>query len=211
MIYLEAAEFLLLSAVSFFLTVSKNNQNKGRKSIIWAICAVLSLTVLALQYIESGETVFCDTALFWILYSCACIDFNEHRIPDYLSLSVAALALIKTVYSIFIEKDGIRVLWNALLGGSVVLILMLISAFVMKNGLGGGDIKLMSALGLYFGFSGLFSLLILSFLPAALFGLLLLMRRKANIKTGLPFAPFVFTGLSAAYAVSVFIQMKSQM
>lgn len=71
---------------------------------------------------------------------------------------------------------------------------MLVS-LLTKGGFGGGDIKLMAGLGLFYGVIGTVSVLFIAVLTA-LFAGLSLRRKKKEYR--LPFAPFLLLGCFAA-------------
>ena len=64
-----------------------------------------------------------------------------------------------------------------------------------KLGLGDGLVLLVS--GLVFDWNRVLSVWLLALVLSALFGLVLILMKKASIKTALPFVPFLFTGFAA--------------
>ena len=62
------------------------------------------------------------------------------------------------------------------------------------NSMGGGDIKLMSGLGVWMGFSKTVFIIFLSFGLGALLALFLIAKRKMNRKSMMPFGPFLALG-----------------
>ena len=64
-----------------------------------------------------------------------------------------------------------------------------------KDGMGGGDIKLVFVLGLFLGFPNIILALYLAFLTAASVGIILILWKKKYLKnTTLPFGPFLILG-----------------
>ena len=82
-------------------------------------------------------------------------------------------------------------IFKTCLGGSVGFFLLLIIAVATNGGIGGGDIKLVTVLGLYYGVFGLFQILILSG-TAAIFAALPLRLQYKSKPTAIPFAPYLF-------------------
>lgn len=80
---------------------------------------------------------------------------------------------------------------GALLGGGLLLLVSLLT----KGGFGGGDIKLMAGLGLFYGLIGTVTVLFIAVLAALFAGLALRRKRK---EYRLPFAPFLLLGCFAA-------------
>lgn len=114
------------------------------------------------------------------------IDWKTQIIPDQLNGLLLALALIKLVLS-FSLVQSISVVVGALLGGGI----MLLAAILTKGAIGGGDIKLLFALGLFFGGLDVFSILLLSFILAALLSLLLMVFKKKGMKDFIPLGPAI--------------------
>jgi len=84
-----------------------------------------------------------------------------------------------------------------LLGGGLFLLI----AVVSNGGMGGGDIKLMAVLGLWFGWQHLLLLMMLSFVSGALISVALLAFKIKGRKEAIPFGPFIAL---AAYLTSIF-------
>jgi leader peptidase (prepilin peptidase)/N-methyltransferase len=71
--------------------------------------------------------------------------------------------------------------------------------------MGMGDVKLSAGIGLIAGFYGLQTLFLstfLSFTFGALFGVMLILFRKGNLKTTIPFGPFLVIGQVVAMLVA---------
>ncbi len=90
-----------------------------------------------------------------------------------------------------------QVALGVLIGGGFFLVV----AVVTNGGMGGGDIKLMAALGLWFGWKGILIVMFLSFVIGGVVSVGLLIARKAGRKQMVPFGPFIAIGayLAALY------------
>ncbi|MDU4959773.1 MAG: prepilin peptidase [Sporomusaceae bacterium] len=75
-------------------------------------------------------------------------------------------------------------------GGSCMLLIAVLS----RGGMGGGDIKLTAALGIWLGWQGTLLALFLAFVFAGLTGVFLLLARIKGRKDMIPFAPFLCAG-----------------
>lgn len=104
-----------------------------------------------------------------LLVACA-FDLKAFRIPNAISLAVIVLFLIKALAMV----DSM--VWT---GHALAFALMFVLGFAAFTfGLiGGGDVKLLSALALWFGISALPSLLTLTAIGGGLFAVLLLLLR----------------------------------
>ncbi|WP_261719186.1 A24 family peptidase [Streptomyces sp. FZ201] len=126
----------------------------------------------------------------------AYVDFRVHRLPDPLTLPLAAadLALLGVV-ALVPEHAGewLTALYGALALGGGYFVLFLIN----PSGMGFGDVKLALGLGAALGWYGWSTLMLgtfAGFLLGALYGGALVVVRKAGRKTAIPFGPFLISG-----------------
>ncbi len=66
---------------------------------------------------------------------------------------------------------------------------------VSRGGLGGGDVKLMAASGLYLGFQKVMQAMLYGSILAALTGGGLILMRKIGRKDTIPLIPFLYAGI----------------
>ncbi|MET9892604.1 A24 family peptidase [Streptomyces sp. NPDC006465] len=137
----------------------------------------------------------------------AVVDFRVQRLPDALTLPLAAAALaLLGVAAALPEHAGewLTALFGALALGGAYFVLFLIN----PNGMGFGDVKLALGLGAvlgWYGWSVVFLGTFAGFLFGALYGMVLVIVRRAGRKTSIPFGPFLIAGayvglLIGAYA-----------
>ncbi|MFI0242591.1 prepilin peptidase [Streptomyces sp. NPDC016845] len=132
----------------------------------------------------------------------ALVDARTHRLPDVLTLPLAAVALALLGAASLLP--GAAGAWTgALLGALTLTTLFLIVFLASPRTLGFGDVKLAPALGTVLGWYGWPLLLLGLFigcLLAAAHGLLLIARREATARTALPFGPPLLLGALLAIA-----------
>lgn len=133
------------------------------------------------------------TMEFWLLshllLAGAWIDWKERVVPDQLLISYGILLLPFTLTGAnrFLIADR---LLGALAGSG-----MLLGAYAWKrDSVGLGDVKLLALCGWVTGVLGVLSLLFKATLLAAAASGVLLFRKKAGLKTEIPFVPFLFLG-----------------
>ncbi len=88
-------------------------------------------------------TVFQLAALIAAILACVC-DVTTRRIPNVLTFSTAAAALV--FHGVFAAGSGV-----AYAAGGLVTGLLLFLPFFLLRGMGGGDVKLLAALGAWVG------------------------------------------------------------
>ncbi|WP_445081895.1 prepilin peptidase [Streptomyces spongiicola] len=126
----------------------------------------------------------------------ALVDRNVHRLPDQLTLPLAAAAAVLLGGAAALPGAGGS--WTtALLGGPVLGAGYLVLFLVHPNGMGFGDVKLALSLGVVLGWYGwevLFVGAFAGFLLGAVYGLGLVVLRGARRDTAIPFGPFMVSG-----------------
>jgi leader peptidase (prepilin peptidase)/N-methyltransferase len=70
-------------------------------------------------------------------------------------------------------------------------IAMLYELFTHREGMGYGDFKLLAALCAWAGWQGLLNIVLIASIRGAIVGFFLIVTKKANSKTAIPFGPFL--------------------
>ncbi|MGK5631489.1 prepilin peptidase [Streptomyces sp. URMC 123] len=126
----------------------------------------------------------------------ALVDAAVHRLPDVLTLPLAAGAAALLGAASALPRGGGT--WpGALLGGLALAGCYLVLHLIHPAGLGFGDVKLALALGIALGWYGWPVLVVgtfAGFLLGALYGIGLLLARRAHRRTAVPFGPFMICG-----------------
>ena len=134
------------------------------------------------------------------------IDLDTHRLPDAIVLPsyvVAAALLTLATFGPGAPGDA-GALGRAAVGGVALFVVYLVLAVAHPGGMGFGDVKLAGVLGTYLGWYGWGSLVVgffTAFLVGGVVGLVLVLTRRANRKTSVPFGPYMFVGAAVGIAV----------
>ncbi|MFD9510502.1 prepilin peptidase [Streptomyces mirabilis] len=137
----------------------------------------------------------------------AVVDFRVQRLPDVLTLPLAGLALVLLGVMALVPEHAGK--WPTALFGSLVLGGAYFLLFLVNpNGMGFGDVKLALGIGAVLGWYGWGTVVLgtfAGFLFGGLYGLGLVLMRRAGRKTSIPFGPFLIAGayvglLIGAYA-----------
>ncbi|WP_329063997.1 A24 family peptidase [Streptomyces sp. NBC_01429] len=126
----------------------------------------------------------------------ALVDSRVHRLPDQLTLPLAAAAAVLLGVAALIP-GGAGSWPTALLGGLVLGFTYAVLFLINPNGMGFGDVKLALSLGVVLGWYGwlvLFAGAFAGFLLGAVYGFGLILLRRANRKSAIPFGPFMIVG-----------------
>ena len=128
-----------------------------------------------------------------MLISVFVIDYKLKIIPNRLNLSMFELGLVFTfLYGLSNVAISINMLLGMLAGSGIFMIITLLGGFAYgKEAMGLGDVKLMGALGLYFGLSNIIVIALISFLLGAIISIILLITKIKGATEYIPFGPFI--------------------
>ena len=131
-----------------------------------------------------------------MLLSVVVIDYKLQIIPNRLNLTMFEIGLIFAFLHSFTDVAiTINILLGMLAGGGIFLLITLLGGLVYgKEAMGLGDVKLMGALGLYFGLTNIIIVSLLSFLIGAILSILLLLFKIKKMDEYIPFGPFIVIG-----------------
>lgn len=135
-------------------------------------------------------------ALSSLLLVISMIDFETEEIPDSLNIFALITGIIFVIAKLNVNH-AISSVIGLMIGAGVFFII----ALVTNGAMGGGDIKLMGALGFWFGWKLTIALIILSFVVGAVASLFLLLFKSKKKKDFIPFGPFIAI---SAYIVMIF-------
>ena len=125
------------------------------------------------------------------------IDYRLQIIPNRLTLTIFEFGLIFTFLETIINTTvgiGIFVdnILGMLVGGGIFLLITLIGgAIAGKEAMGFGDVKLMGALGLFFGWINMIMISVMAFLFAAIVSIVILIIKRKKFNEYIPFGPFI--------------------
>ena len=128
-----------------------------------------------------------------MLLSALVIDYKLQIIPNRLNLTMFEVGLLLTfIYGIANINIATNMLLGMITGAGLFLVITLLGGVIAgKDAMGFGDVKLMGALGLYFGFSGIIVISLIAFLLGAIISIILLATKTKKTDEYIPFGPFI--------------------
>ncbi|NLD36669.1 MAG: prepilin peptidase [Desulfatiglans sp.] len=121
------------------------------------------------------------------------IDLEHQIIPDVISIpGIIAGLFFSLVISHIPWMDS---LIGILAGGGILyLVAILFELITKKEGMGGGDVKLLAMIGAFLGWKAIPFVILVSSLTGSIIGGAALMMSKKGIRTKIPFGPFLALG-----------------
>lgn len=129
-----------------------------------------------------------------MLLSALVIDYKNQIIPDRLNLTLFETGMvIAFLFGFSNVAITIDMLFGMVAGIGIFLILAIIGGLIYENKdvMGLGDIKFISSLGLYFGFTNIIAISIMAFLIGVIFAIIMLISKRKKTSDYIPFAPFI--------------------
>ena len=128
-----------------------------------------------------------------MLLSAFIIDYKSQIIPNRLNLTIFEVGIVFAfLYGLSDVAITINMLLGMIVGGGIFLLITLIGGlFYGKEAMGFGDVKLMASLGLFFGFSNIIIITLVSFLIGAILSIILLITKMKKTDEYIPFGPFI--------------------
>jgi prepilin signal peptidase PulO-like enzyme (type II secretory pathway) len=135
------------------------------------------------------------TTLYLLLISCLLIiifvyDLKHYLIPDKILFPAIGIVFL---YNLILNSKFL--IFNSLFSalGAMAFFLLI---FLVSRGrwMGFGDVKLVFFMGLFLGYPNILVALFLAFFFGAIIGIGLILARKKNFKSEVPFGPFLIIG-----------------
>ncbi|MDA8138670.1 MAG: prepilin peptidase [Desulfobacteraceae bacterium] len=123
------------------------------------------------------------------------IDIDHRIIPDSISLPGIPIGLLFCLFQLIPSMRWLDSLLGILCGGgSLFVVAWTYQLLTGKEGMGGGDIKLLAMIGAFIGWKGvLFTIMASSFI-GTLVGVAVMLSTRQGMKLAVPFGPFLAMG-----------------
>lgn len=173
----------------------KCHTNIGTEPLVLELSTSLLFGLTAWHFGLSWRTpAYC--ALMGGLVGLSWIDLRTRRLPRQVIYGTAGVVLPLLVVAALVEHAPRR-LWMMALGAAIALAIMAFVYVASRGGMGEGDVRLAPLLGAALGFlnPGLAPVgLLFGFATGAVVGIAVLVLRRGNRKTAIPFGPFLALG-----------------
>ncbi len=186
--------------LSYLVLRGKCRYCGGRISPQYFLVELATAVLFVLVFLEYGLGWGLVSSLFFIsvLLLVAAIDLKHQIIPNKVILPAMTVQLVLILSPLIYHnelKGAIPHLAGFLIGGGILLIAALVSPLIFgKEGMGGGDIKLIAMLGSFLGWINVIITIILSSFIGSVVGILMMIFLGKGRKYPIPFGPFLAIG-----------------
>jgi leader peptidase (prepilin peptidase)/N-methyltransferase len=127
------------------------------------------------------------------LIAITVIDLHHQIIPDVISLPGIVVGVLG---SLIIPQITF---WTSLIGmlaggGSLFLVATVYQWLFKREGMGGGDVKLLAMIGAFLGWKAVILTILLSSFIGSIIGIMLILIKGKDFKYAIPFGPFLALG-----------------
>lgn len=130
------------------------------------------------------------TLLSWALICLIFIDIDHQLLPDRITLPLLWAGLFANSFGLFTSLES--AVYGAIAGYlSLWSVYWAFKLLTGKEGMGYGDFKLLAALGAWAGLSQIPLIILLSSVVGAVLGILMIMTKKQEQQTPIPFGPYL--------------------
>jgi len=176
---------MVLNVVIERISYSITKSEKRGINIFIPIMTVLSFEIL---YMRLGFTMILAKAMVMtaILIIISFIDLRHRIIHDFMVIIAIMMGILFVIITRAKLSDTIL---GMIVGGGILFLLALI-----PNAMGGGDIKLMFAMGAFLGLNRTLWAILLAFIMSSIISIVLLLFKIKGTKDTIPFGPFLSLG-----------------
>ncbi len=185
--------------LSYILLAGRCRACKAPISLRYFIVELLMGTLMVVLFLHFGlSLVFILCAAFTAaLVVITFIDLQHQIIPDRISLPGIPLGFLCSF--VLPWNSWLDSLLGILVGGGILYLFALgYYLLTKKEGMGGGDIKMLAMIGAFLGWKGALASLMLAAVGGSLIGIVLMVLKGKNFKYAVPFGPFLAGGALVA-------------
>jgi leader peptidase (prepilin peptidase)/N-methyltransferase len=172
-------------------------------SIRYLVVELVAALVSVMLFLRFGPTL---EFVGYLYFACALlaityIDLDHQIIPDLITLPGIAVAILLSVAAAHGDVVGslTRALTGMLLGGGILwAVAWSYHAVTRREGMGGGDVKLLAMIGAFLGWQAVLLTLLLASFIGSVIGVGTMLARGADTKLAIPFGPFLSLGALVA-------------
>jgi leader peptidase (prepilin peptidase)/N-methyltransferase len=178
--------------ISFIMLRGKCRDCGGKISWRYPLVELITAALALLLFLQFGLTLkFLTFFIFTaVLIVITFIDLDHQIIPDVLTLPGIPIFFLLAIF--VVKVPWLEALIGLLIGGGMLFAIAFVYQLITKReGMGGGDIKLLAMIGGFLGWKSLIFILLVSSFSGAIVGIAAMVIQKQDMKYAIPFGPFL--------------------
>ena len=181
-----------IPVISFIVLRGKCRDCGGKISWRYPLVELITALLALLLFLKYGLTLsflifFIFTAVLIVI---TFIDLDHQIIPDILTLPGIPIFCLAAIF--LLKIPWLEALLGLLIGGGIFFTIAFVYELITKReGMGGGDIKLLAMIGGFLGWKSLIFGLLFSSFSGAIIGITAMLIKKQDMKYAVPFGPFL--------------------
>jgi leader peptidase (prepilin peptidase)/N-methyltransferase len=178
--------------ISFIILRGKCRDCGGKISWHYPLVELITALLALLLFLKFGLTLnflifFIFTAVLIVI---TFIDLDHQIIPDILTLPGIPIFCLAAIF--LLKIPWLEALLGLLIGGGILFMIAFVYELISRReGMGGGDIKLLAMIGGFLGWKSLIFILLFSSFSGAMVGITAMIIKKQDMKYAVPFGPFL--------------------
>lgn len=198
---------LLMTAVAVnHVSLEEEQENTGKERRAYAvyvgIALILNVAValfMKLYYGDSWREMSRVLLVISVLWACAWVDIKSRIIPNkILLIGLLIRCVLIAVESLLSPSEVQYILFSSTVAAIALFAGSVLCRLISHDAIGFGDVKLLAFMGFCMQNDRIWGAMLLSAIISFVYSLYLVVCKKANRKTEIPFAPLLLAGTIAA-------------
>lgn len=191
-------------------SLQENQENIGKEHKRCSVYLIVALTLniavalfMKLFYDDSWQEIARVLLVISVLWACAWVDVKSRIIPNIILLiGLLIRCVLIAVESLLSPSEVGYILLSSVVAAIALFIGSILCRLVSHDSIGFGDVKLLAFMGFCMQNDRIWGAIFLSAIVAFVYSLYLVLCKKANRKTEIPFAPLLLAGTIAASIIT---------
>jgi len=191
----------LVPLFSYLFLLGKCRYCRKKISLQYPLVELVTGAIFLFIFLQVGVSLelFYLFAVFSLLVFVFVFDLKHYIIPDFANFSLIGLSFLYLLGNSLLKENNHQLIEGVFSGVGAFLFFFSLFYFTKGRGMGFGDVKYVVFMGFFLGYPNILVGLFISFLLGAIIGLLLIFLKRKNMKSQVPFGPFLIAGTLVAY------------